>query len=196
LFGNRRRTDSGAGVAIRQPKPASNALIDCLGEAFDSLPDVVKRAHRGTVQLTGTVRVERGGGLGGLIAAIMRLPKSDPVAELVVVAWHFVDQVAWSRSFDGRKFESTFLKEGEFLVEQMGPISLTMQPTKEGGRLVYRLVATHLGPVPLPRALRPSMTAWEGERDGKYEFEVAVGLPLAGRVIRYSGMLDVETLAE
>ena len=46
----------------------------------------------------------------------------------------------------------------------------------------------------LPRVLVPSLNAWEGERDGTYEFEVAVGLPLVGRVIRYAGQLHLETL--
>ena len=193
-FGDRRRDSFGAAGVI-QEKASENALIDCMDGAFVKLPDVVQRAHRGTIRLSGTARVERGRGLGGLIALLMRLPKSNPKAELVVVAWHFVDQMIWSRTFDGRTFESTFRKEDDFLVEQMGPLSLFLQPMAEGGRLVYRLVATHIGPIALPRMLAPSMTAWEGEKDGKYAFEVSVGLPLLGRLIRYSGELDLETLA-
>jgi hypothetical protein len=78
----------------------------------------------------------------------------------------------------------------------MGPLSLYLQPMAEGGRLVYRLIATQIGPITVPRVLAPSMTAWESEKDGKYAFEVTVSLPVFGRVIRYSGSLDLETLAE
>jgi len=47
----------------------------------------------------------------------------------------------------------------------------------------------------VPRFLAPSMTAWESEKDGKYQFDVLVGLPLFGQVIRYSGSLDLEVMA-
>ena len=163
--------------------------------AFAKLPALVQQAHRGTIRLSGTAKVERGSGLGGLIAQIMGLPKFNPKAELVVVAWHFPDQIVWSRTFDGKAFESTFKKDDDLLVEQMGPLSLYLQPMCEGGRLVYRLLGTQIGPISLPRFLAPSMNAWESEKDGKYQFEVSVGLPLCGQVIRYSGALDLEVMA-
>jgi len=163
--------------------------------AFVRLPELVQKAHRGTIKLSGIAKVERGRGLGGLIAAIMGLPKSNPKADLVVMAWHFPDQIVWSRTFDGKAFESTFKRDEDFLVEQMGPLSLYLQPMCEGGHLVYRLIATQIGPIALPRVLAPSMNAWESEKDGKYQFEVSVGLPLFGPVIRYSGSLELEVMA-
>jgi hypothetical protein len=163
--------------------------------AFVKLPDLVQQAHRGTIRLSGSAKVERGKGLGGLIAAIMGLPKSNPKADLVVTAWHFPDQMVWSRSFDGKLFESTFKRDEDFLVERMGPLLLYLQPMCEGGRLVYRLIATQIGPIALPRALAPSMNAWESEKDGKYMFEVSVSLPIIGPVIRYSGTLDLEVMS-
>jgi hypothetical protein len=103
--------------------------------------------------------------------------------------------MVWSRSFDGKLFESTFKRDEDFLVERMGPLSLYLQPMCEGGRLVYRLIATQIGPIALPRALAPSMNAWESEKDGKYMFEVSVSLPIIGPVIRYSGTLDLEVMS-
>jgi hypothetical protein len=194
LFGGDRRREVFGAAGVVREKASENALIDCMDGAFAKLPDVVQRAHRGTIRLSGTAQVERGRGLGGLIAMIMRLPKSNPKAALVVTAWHFPDQMVWSRSFDGRSFESTFLRDEDFLVEKMGPLSLYLQPMAEGGRLVYRLIATQIGPIALPRLLAPSMTAWESEKNGKYAFEVTVGLPLFGRLIRYAGSLDLEVL--
>jgi len=194
LFGGDRRRVGFAAAAVAERVP-ENALIECMDGAFAKLPDLVQQAHRGTIRLSGSAKVERGRGLGGLIAALMRLPKSNPKADLVVTAWHFPDQMIWSRSFDGRVFESTFKRDEDFLVEQMGPLSLYLQPMCEGGRLVYRLIATQIGPIALPRFLAPSMNAWESEKDGKYQFEVSVGLPLFGPVIRYSGSLDLEVMA-
>jgi hypothetical protein len=196
LFGDRRRTPFGADAPPeKEKKPPENALIACLGRAFFKLPEIVQRAHHGTIRLSGAVTVERGRGPGWLIAALLRLPRSNPKAELVVVGWHFPDQMVWSRTFDGRTFESTFTTEGVFLVERMGLVTLVIEPVVEGGRLQYRLAATRIDPIPLPRPLLPSLKAWEGERDGRYVFEVAVGLPLIGRIIRYAGALDLETLA-
>ena len=188
----RRAVFAGGSTPERIPE---NALIECMDGAFVELPDLVQRAHRGTIRLSGTASVERGRGLGGLVAAIMGLPKSNPKADLVVTAWHFPDQMVWSRSFDGRVFESTFTRDEDFLVERMGPLSLYLQPMCEGGRLVYRLIATQIGPFTLPRFFAPSMTAWESEKDGKYAFEVSVNLPFLGRLVRYSGALDLEVLA-
>jgi hypothetical protein len=194
LFGGERRRVAFASGAAGERVP-ENALIACMDGAFMKLPALVQQAHRGTIRLSGTAKVERGRGLGGLIAAIMGLPKSNPKAELIVVAWHFPDQIVWSRSFDGQAFESTFKRDDDLLVEQMGPLSLYLQPMCEGGRLVYRLLGTQIGLIPLPRFLAPSMNAWESEKDGKYQFEVSVGLPVFGEVIRYSGALDLEVMA-
>jgi hypothetical protein len=197
VFGDRQHAAPAAGgLRLRHSEvPPENALIACLGAAFEQLPEMVRQAHHGTVQLTGTVRVERGGGLGGLIALLLGLPRTDPAAALVVTAWHFPDQLVWSRSFSGRMFETTFMLEGDHLVERTGPIALHLRPMAEGSRLVYRLAAAQLGPLPLPRFLCPAITAWEGEKDGRYAFEVAVSLPLFGRVIRYGGTLDLAVLA-
>jgi hypothetical protein len=192
--GSRRRAVFAAGGSIPERVP-ENALIECMDGAFVKLPDLVQQAHRGTIRLSGSAKVERGKGIGGLIAAIMRLPKSNPKADLVVTAWHFPDQMVWSRNFDGKLFESTFKRDEDFLVERMGPLSLYLQPMCEGGRLVYRLIATQIGPIALPRFLAPSMNAWEGEKDGKYQFEVSVSLPLVGQMIRYSGALDLEVMS-
>jgi hypothetical protein len=191
---SRRRAVFAAGGSIPERAP-ENALIECMDGAFVKLPALVQQAHRGTIRLSGNAKVERGRGLGGLIAAIMRLPKSNPKAELVVVAWHFPDQIVWSRSFDGKVFESTFKRDDDLLVERMGPLSLYLQPMCEGGRLVYRLIATQIGPIALPRVLAPSMSAWESEKDGKYAFEVSVSLPIFGQMIRYSGVLDLEVMS-
>jgi hypothetical protein len=196
LFGERRRTPFGAVLAEKDQAPPENALIACLGRTFFKLPEIVQQAHHGTIQLTGTVTVQRGRGLGWLLAELLRLPRSNPKAELVVVAWHFPDQMVWSRTFDGRTFESTFRTDEIFLIEQMGGLSLFLEPKVEAGRLVYRLAATRLGPIALPRLLAPSLNAWESEREGRYDFEISVALPLIGRVIRYAGQLDLQVLAE
>ena len=43
--------------------------------------------------------------------------------------------------------------------------------------------------VPLPRALWPQIAATETERDGVFCFDVEIGLPGIGRLVRYRGWL-------
>jgi hypothetical protein len=44
---------------------------------------------------------------------------------------------------------------------------------------------------PVPPSLAPGLEAWEGERDGRYDFAVEVRLPFIGRLVRYEGLLDL-----
>jgi hypothetical protein len=169
-----------------------NVLVQCLGKStFARLPKVIQRSHRETIHLAGTITVERGRGLGGMIAAVMRMPKNNNQCRLTVLGEHTAEDMTWTRRFDGKVLRSLFRRDGAFLIEAMGLIRLRMTPIVEGGRLWYRLDEARLGPLPLPRLLMPSLLAWEGERDGRYDFEVEVGLPFVGRIVRYAGLVDL-----
>ena len=170
-------------------KLPENALSACMGAAFAQLPDVIRRAHQGRIRLSGTAEVTRGRGIAGWLAGFMNMPESHPAYPMEVDGDHQADAMHWSRSFNGRRMVSMFRRDGGHLVENMGPIKLRLRPVAEAGRLVYRLEGAKLGPLPLPGLLMPRLVAWEGERDGFYDFEVDVGLPLIGRLIRYRGKL-------
>ena len=43
--------------------------------------------------------------------------------------------------------------------------------------------------LPLPRALWPTIEATETEEEGRFCFDVQIGLPLVGRLVRYRGWL-------
>ncbi len=43
--------------------------------------------------------------------------------------------------------------------------------------------------LPLPRALWPGIEATESEEEGRFRFDVQIGLPLVGRLVRYRGWL-------
>lgn len=170
-----------------------NALQLCLGPDFERLVPTVRRAHLGRIELSGNVAVARGRGLGGLLAGLLRMPQSHAACPLHVVGEHHAEKMIWRRDFAGRRMESHFRKDGPCLVEKMGSISLRMLPQVQSGRLHYTLMAARVGPIPLPGWLKPSLIAWEGEHDDDYEFEVEVGLPLIGRLIRYAGRLTLKS---
>lgn len=169
-----------------------NVLSQCLGEDFKRMPAIVQRAHQGRIRLSGTVAVERGTGICALVAAVMKLPITSRQCTMTVSGEHFPDRMSWRRSFAGRKLESNFVKEGDYLVEFMGPIRLRLKPEFSDGCLSYRLVDARLGPVKLPQWLMPRLTAWERERNGRYEFDVDIRLPLLGRLVRYGGLMSLE----
>lgn len=168
-----------------------NALILCMGGDFGRLPPLVQRAHRGNIRLEGNVTVTRGAGFGGRIAALVGLPDTNPECPLIVNGRHLPDRMIWQRDFAGWKMESRFTRSGHHLIETMGNLELRLRPECAGECLHYRLAAVRWHGLPLPSWVAPTLIAWEGEVDGFYEFEVDIGLPLVGRLVRYAGRLQL-----
>jgi hypothetical protein len=168
-----------------------NAFQACLGDGADHLPETVRRAHAGKVRLTGHTRVTRGRGIATILANLMNLPAAAESVPMSVEGDHLPDRMIWNRRFGERKFESCFqLRQGR-LVESLGPFRLRLRLEVQDHRLCYVLERVTLFGVPVPRALAPSLEAWESERGGRYEFAVEVRLPLVGRLVRYEGLLDL-----
>jgi hypothetical protein len=126
------------------------------------------------------------------MAAIMRLPPANEQCAMTGTGEHLPDRMIWRRDFAGTRMESNFSKHGDHLVETMGPLSLFLRPEVAGGCLHYRLMSAQIGTLRLPRWLTPRLTAWERDRDGRYEFEVDIKLPVLGRLVRYAGLMTLE----
>ena len=104
---------------------------------------------------------------------------------------HFPDRMIWNRRFAERKFQSCFRLRRGRLIESLGPFRLQLRLELGNHRLRYVLERVTLFGIPVPRSLAPDLEAWEGERDGRYEFAVEVRLPIIGRLVRYEGLLDL-----
>lgn len=168
----------------------ANALQICLGADFDHLPDAIRRAHVGKIRLTGRAQVTRGSGLANLLANLMGMPAAGQVA-MSVEGDHLPDRMIWDRQFDNRRFRSCFGLDGNRLIESLGPFRLRLRPEVRDQRLRYVLERVTIFGVPMPRNLAPDLEAWEGERDGRYDFAVEVRLPSLGRLVRYEGLFDL-----
>jgi hypothetical protein len=169
----------------------ANAFKICLGAEFDQLPVTVQRAHAGKIRLTGYARVSRGGSVASALATFMRLPAATERVAMSVEGEHLPDRMIWNRRFGERRFESCFKLRRGRLIESLGPFRLQLHLDVRDHRLRYMLEHVTLFGVPVPRALAPQLEAWEGERDGRYDFAVEVRLPLIGRLVRYEGLLDL-----
>lgn len=167
----------------------TNPIFDLVG---DALPPLLAQAHQGTVRLFGTADVEHGGFMARILAGILGLPEDGKAIPLSITGDHRVAVVEWRRSFDEHRMDSHFERRGDFLAEHFGPVELLLKLDVKGGRLVYTLEKARMLGFDLPAALRPRLNAWEGDQDGRYAFEVDVGLPALGRLIRYSGQLDLD----
>jgi hypothetical protein len=56
-----------------------------------------------------------------------------------------------------------------------------------------KLVGARLFGIRLPRFLLPQISATERAAGNRHLFDVAIALPLAGRLVRYSGWLEAAT---
>lgn len=168
-----------------------DAFRAACGASFDALPEIVRRAHTGTARLAGRVAVQRGSPLASLIANALGLPQAGASVDMMVESEHRPDVMIWNRTIGGRPFRSRFRFVRGRLAESVGPFRLLLRPIVTERRLHYRLERVSVMGLPWPRILAPHLEAWEGEANGQYAFAVEVRLPILGRLVRYSGTLDI-----
>lgn len=164
-----------------------------MGEAFDALPPAVRAIHgvAGELVAAGEARVERGRHpLARLAGWLFGFP--DAGERVPVTVW--MDErrgvETWTRDFAGRTFSSTLSRRGDLLVERFGPFGFGFALRAEPEGLSMRFSRWWFGPIPMPRALAPVDVAHERARDGRFEFDVPVRLPIAGLVVHYRGWLE------
>ena len=121
----------------------------------------------------------------------MKLPPSAEKVAMSVEGEHLPDRMIWNRRFGERKLESCFRLQQGRLIESLGPFRLQLRLEVRDDRLRYVLERATLFGIPVPRSLAPDLEAWEGEREGRYDFAVEVRLPFIGRLVRYEGLLDL-----
>jgi NAD(P)-dependent dehydrogenase (short-subunit alcohol dehydrogenase family) len=190
---SRRRIFCGVRDAMSAEMPLYRRM---LGDAYAALPAAIQAMHEltGTLTAEGRATVERGAGImARAIGAIFRFP---PAARDIPIKVDFALRGArevWRRNFAGRSFIST-QEEGRgrfdrLLCERFGPFAFGLAVVCEGGRLNLLARAWSVFGIPMPRALVPHVTAYEGVEDGRFRFYVEIKLPLVGLIVRYRGWL-------
>ncbi len=174
-----------------------SAIHQVLGDAFDTLPDEVRHAHDhpGILTLKGLARSEIGkGALRWLVCAAIGLPRhgaDQPVTILLRTGASGVD--FWRRDFSGRRYRSRLgLGRGRcagLLVERQGALTNVFALSVQADRIVFELKSFALLGIPLPRFISPRCTAHETAEHGRFVFDIAIELPLLGRLIHYRGAL-------
>lgn len=170
-----------------------------LGGQYDQLPPTLQRlhSHPGRRIYRGKAEVERGRGLlSRLCAWATRLPRAGhgPV-KVEIVAGDGREQ--WTRVFAARAMRSRLWAGDGLLCERLGLVTFGFRLRVEdlpgqGPAIIWRVVRVRALGLPLPARWFDRVHAREYERDGRYRFDVAAVLPLAGLLVHYRGWLDVD----
>ncbi|WP_163831511.1 DUF4166 domain-containing protein [Spartinivicinus ruber] len=168
-----------------------NILQKHLGESYNNLPPLLEQAHRGDIYLKGKAIVKRGNRLGNIIANILKMPPASTDCNLQVYGNHTEDSMKWQRHFENHIMTSNFKIAGEFLTEQLGPISLLLKLNIKDNKLSYHVVKTSVFGIPIPKVFSPTLTAYEMEYNELYRFHVSISLPIIGLLISYNGDLKL-----
>jgi hypothetical protein len=163
---------------------------------FDHLPAPIRELHdrRGDCRATGRCQVERGDTrLARLLATLMLLPPAGGDVALTV-SFGVGDGIeTWHRNFAGAVMTSRLQRGAGALaglvIERRFPLTAAIRLVADAAGVTYRPVGCWLFGLRLPSWLRPSVTARESVQDGCFHFDVEIGAPLAGRIIRYRGWL-------
>lgn len=168
------------------------------GDAFARLHPRLQALHREGGRLCGPVAFETGRGPGGLLGrfALRRLG-IDPATRthtLIVDISHVADGLRWSRRFDdGPEVVSLFRPVGHWpdghWCESSGALALELGVDPVDGGWRWRQRACRWRGMTVPVWLAPHVDAGKRVDGDAYRFDVAVRLPLIGRVLAWDGAL-------
>lgn len=180
-------------LSYRGEKPLYRRVM---GEAFDRLPEVTRRLHRGrpAVIAIGEAEVEMAANpLGRLVAATFGLPRISGKQPVRVVIESRDGREHWTRLFGDKPMRSIMsAAPGNLIEEQFGPFSLRMRLVVKPGGLDMERVSGRMWRIPLPGFLLPKVTATERVDDyRRHAFDVEIAAPLVGRLVHYKGWLEL-----
>lgn len=177
---------------------AATSVETWFGPAFAQLHPRLQALHRNGGVLRGPVVFRTGRGPGGLMGrfALRRLgivPASG-AHTLAVEIRHVDGALRWARRFDdGPEAVSRFRPYGQWpaghWIERAGPLELTLDVDIADGGWRWRPQRYRLFGLTLPSWLSPQVSAGKRIEGDAYRFDVAIGLPLFGRVLAWGGDL-------
>jgi Domain of unknown function (DUF4166) len=172
-----------------------------LGASWLQLAEPVRFAHatKSKVRARGRLRIARGRGyVARVLAAMLRLPRTNGAAETRLVVTSRGDVEHWRRTFDDRCLSTRQYATGDLtLGERIGVLEFRFRLEASEGSLVFRQVqaAVVWGPVRvrIPAAWAPRVDAREDPAGAhRIGIHVRVVLPALGPVLTYDGIIDLE----
>lgn len=166
-----------------------------LGGAYDRMSAAGRAFHdaersdwHGRCSVDGPVTLP-----GKVLAWMFGLPGEGRDAPIGVTLRVCGNGETWIRRVAGRTMRSRqFIgarKPPMWIVEKFGPLEFDLAVSVLAGRLELVMSGMRFAGLPLPRPLRPLVKASETEEGGRFCFDVDIGLPLIGRLVRYRGWI-------
>jgi Domain of unknown function (DUF4166) len=164
-----------------------------LGADFEHLDPQLQWVHSGESRdLRGTVTVERGTSvIAKILSVLTSLPPALENAPIRVQIHIKCDKECWIRTYAGtHRMTSTLFRDGNCLVEQLGPASLTFRLVAREAGIDWRL--EHVSMIGIPLSVNWfEISARVDVQNGRYHFLIDSALRGIGRIVRYEGLLDV-----
>lgn len=180
----------------RTARPSRLIFPTLLGDAFARLPWTVQALHRarGLRRYHGRVTIRRGGNaLARLCTLATGMPPAMTDAPLAVDIVATASGEQWTRHFDGHSMRSQLWRRDGRLCERLGLVTFRFALSVERDAIHWRVESVRALGLPLPVRWFRGVQAREWEADGRYRFEVAAALPLAGELVHYAGWLEVDS---
>jgi hypothetical protein len=178
------------------PRTNGTSLFErALGAAFEQMPRAIRELHRphGVTTFDGIAEIEGAANLPGALAALLfRFPRAGREVPVEVTLQPHGSHETWQRRFGRSRFSSVLAIDArtEQLTERFGPVRCRLTVACHGNGLDMHIVSARLLGAPLPRFLTPWTQAYERiDAQGRFAFDVEIGLPVVGRLVRYRGWL-------
>lgn len=166
-----------------------------LGRSYDRQSPAGQRLHdAGASRWMGRCTVDGAATrLGRLVAWLFQFPAASSDAPIAVDFAVAGGREVWTRHVGRRAMQSRQYigarKPRGWVVEQFGPAAFDLAVPVAHGRLELVMRGMRCFGLPLPRLVWPRIAASEHEQEGRFCFDVEIGLPLIGRLVRYRGWL-------
>ncbi len=168
-----------------------------LGPDWDRLPQAIRQLHDVSAHhlYVGEASVENGVTLlARLCRVLLRFPPAASVLPVQVALQREGSRERWTRCFGTHSFHSilSLPADGErnTVFERFGALSFRITLPVTGDGLEMPVKRAYCLGIPLPAWLTPrSQTREFVDAQGRFNFDVAVYMPVAGLVVRYRGWL-------
>jgi hypothetical protein len=180
----------GDGVDLRPSlyRRALGAAYDGQSRAGQALHDAGPSHWQGRCAVAGGETA-----VGRFLAWLFQFPAATDAAAIAVDFETSGGGEIWTRRIGGRVMRSQqFIgvrKPSSWIVERFGVLDFDLEVSVAEQRLALAMRGMRCCGLPVPRALWPAIEACESEEEGRFRFDVQIGLPLVGQLVRYRGWL-------
>ncbi|MBN9247117.1 MAG: DUF4166 domain-containing protein [Hyphomicrobium sp.] len=180
---------------IQHAGPGCLVASACGSSSYSRLPSAVRAFHDQDAPpvWTGKADIDAATSLSGRVArAFAGLPGPARDIDVTVTVDRCGGEEIWQRNFGSSRFASRLRHErGNIVSERFGPFDILLGLSAESGEVRMPVTGWRIGPVKLPLFLAPTSDTCEFEGDdGRFHFDVRIGLPLVGLLAHYRGWLE------